>query len=104
MKPIDWKPEPEGPGQHVFLNAGGERVELLAYDCPANGTDPRMCGFEVFGRLRDRRGNIRPSGAFWEQLAAGEADSLEAAKAAALEMVAQPRSAWSKLPRSWVAG
>lgn len=106
MKTIGWKPEPKGPGRafHMFLDAGGERVELLAYDCPAGHGGPRMCGFEVFGKLRDRNGNIRPASKFYEQLAAGEADSLEAAMRGAREMVAQPRAAWSKLPRSWVKG
>lgn len=105
MRQIDWRSEPKGPGRdavHMFLDAGGERVELLAYDCPAFGDHPRMCGFEVFGKLRDRKGNIRPSSKFWEQLAAGEACSLEAAKAAALAMVERPRAKWEKQQRSWV--
>lgn len=97
MKQIDWKREPKGPGgaEHIFLDAGGERVELLAYDCPASHGGPRMCGFEVFTRLRK-------GGPFWDQVAAGEAQSLDEAKAAALAMVAQPRDRWAKLPRSWV--
>ena len=97
MKTIEWQPEPKGPGRavHMFLDAGGERVELLAYDCPAFKEHPRMCGFEVFGRLRK-------GGPFWEQLAAGEAHSLEEAMRAAREMVSRPREAWAKLPRSWV--
>jgi|SRR6516225_5217689 hypothetical protein len=98
-KSIDWKREPKGPGNnafHMFLDAGGERVELLAYDCPASHGNPRMCGFEVFGRLR------KGVGPFWNQLAAGEASSLEEAMRAAREMVAKPREKWAKLPRSWV--
>lgn len=102
---------------HMFLDAGGERVELLAYDCPASHGGPRMCGFEVFARLpkkgalaeqlrqdAPRHHNVerRNSGPFWDQLAAGESSSLEEAKAAALEMVSRPRDAWTKLPRSWV--
>src|SRR5580700_6788309 len=97
MKTIGWKCEPKGPGKafHMFLDAGGERVELLAYDSPASHGGPRMCGFEVFGRLRK-------GGPFWNQLAAGEADSLEDAMRAAHTMVSQPREAWGTLPRSWL--
>lgn len=98
MKIIRWRREPKGPGYyawHMFMDAGGERVELLAYDCPPGNTYPRVCGFEVFGRLRPRR-------PFYNQLAAGEAANLEAAMAAALEMVAKPRAEWAVLPRSWV--
>jgi hypothetical protein len=98
MKTIEWKPEPKGPGMavHMFLDAHGARVEILAYDCPASDGWTRICGFEVFGRLRK-------NGPFHEQLAAGEAASLAEAQEAALAMVAKPRSEWAKLPRSWVA-
>lgn len=98
MKTISWTHEPKGPGAaaHMFLDAHGERVELLAYDCPVSRLGPRMCGFEVYGRLRK-------GGPFHEQLAAGEAESLEAAQIAALAMVALPRDQWAKLPRSWVS-
>jgi hypothetical protein len=97
MKPIEWKTEPKGPGRavHMFLDAGGERVELLAYDCPASHGGPRMCGFEVYGRLRK-------GGPFHAQLAAGEAQSIDDAMAAARAMVAQPREQWAVLQRSWV--
>lgn len=97
MKTIPWKVEPRGPGQavHMFLDAGGERVELLAYDSPATPVSPRLCGFEVFTRLRK-------GGPFWNQVAAGEANSLDEAMAAAQAMVAQPREKWAVLPRSWV--
>lgn len=100
MKTIDWKREPKGPGHamHMFTDAGGERVELLAYDCPASHGGPRMCGFEVFRQLR------RGGGPFHDQIAAGEANSLAEAMAAALAMVARPRASWQKLPRSWVQG
>ncbi|XUM21008.1 hypothetical protein ACRAVF_26970 [Bradyrhizobium oligotrophicum S58] len=103
MKTIEWKTEPKGPGLavHMFLDAGGERVELLAYDCPASHGYPRMCGFEVYGRLRTGE-TARTHGPFFEQLAAGEAQSIDEAKAAALAMVAQPRETWANLPRSWV--
>jgi hypothetical protein len=97
MKTIGWRREPKGPGnnaQHMFLDAGGERVELLAYDVPAWRSNPRLCGFEAYGRHRN-------GGPFHEQLAAAEADSLEAAMSAALAMVSQPRDAWAVLPRSW---
>jgi len=53
-----------------------------------------MCGFEV--NARDYRGR------YFEQVAAGEADSIEEAKAAALEMIARPLNKWAVLPRSWV--
>jgi hypothetical protein len=96
MKTIGWKYEPKGPGRawHTFLDAGGERVELLAYDCPASNGYKRMCGFEIYGRERAR-------GPFHDQIGAGEAANLEAAMAAAREMVSQPREAWAILPRSW---
>jgi hypothetical protein len=34
-KTIPWHREPKGPGDavHMFIDAGGERVELLAYGC-----------------------------------------------------------------------
>jgi hypothetical protein len=80
----------------MFLDAAGERVELLAYDIPPGNGYPRICGFEVFGRLRK-------GGPFHEQLAAGEADTLEEAMRAALEMVSRPRGRWAKLPRSLLA-
>lgn len=94
---IHWTPEPKGPGHalHKFVDAGGERVELLAYDCPASQGGPRMCGFEVYRRLRKR-------GPFHDQIAAGEAKTIEDAMDAAQAMVAQPREQWTVLPRSWV--
>jgi hypothetical protein len=52
MKTINWKREPKGPGaaaEHLFLDAQGERVEILVYDCPPFKIHGRMCGFEVFG-------------------------------------------------------
>lgn len=79
---------------HMFIDAHGERVELLAYDCPATPSFQRICGFEVYGRI---------GGKFHDQIAAGEADSLKAAMLAAEEMIAKPRGEWSVLPRSWVA-
>lgn len=97
-KTVEWTTEPRGPGRavHMFLDAAGERVELLAYDCPPSHGCPRMCGFEVY--VRERKG--RP---FHRQVAAGETTSLEDAKRATLEMIARPRAAWTVLPRSWVA-
>lgn len=96
MKTVKWKREPKGPGSafHMFLDAGGERIELLAYDC-GSSYDPRICGFEIYGRLRR-------NGPFHNQIGAGEADSLEAAMNAALMMASQPRKTWAVLPRSWV--
>jgi len=98
MKPrktISWRRERKGPGTavHMFTDAANERVELLAYDCPASEGNPRMCGFEIF--VRDYRGM------FHDQVGAGEAENLEAAKAAALAMIALPRDEWAILPRSW---
>ncbi len=78
----------------MFIDAGGERVELLAYDVPASRFHPRLCGFEVFGRIRD-------GGSFDEQLASGESQSLEDAKRDARVMVARPRALWTKLPPPW---
>jgi hypothetical protein len=93
-KAIPWRREPKGRGyaEHMFTDAGGERVELLVYDCaPSAGCDR---GFEI--NARDYRGR------YFEQVAAGEADSIEEAKAAALEMIARPHDKWAVLPRSWV--
>lgn len=96
MKTISWTSEPKGPGRamHMFLDAGGERVELLAYDCPASHGCVCMCGFEVYTRLRS-------GGPFHNQVAAGEAESLIAAMRASLTMVALPRDQWRVQPRSW---
>jgi hypothetical protein len=44
----------------------------------------------------------RAGGPFHEQLAAGEAQSIEEAMAAARTAISQPRERWAKLPRSWV--
>lgn len=98
MKTIAWRHEPKGPGNayHTFLDAGGTRVEILTYDCQTNNGGQRMCGFEVYGRLRK-------GGSFWDQLAAGEASNLDEAMSAGLAMVAKPRDQWAILPRSWVA-
>ena len=97
MKTRWWKPEAKGPGHayHMFIDAGGERIELLAYDCPASHGCPRMCGFEVYGRLRK-------GGPFHKQIAAGEADTIQDAMDGAFRMIGQPREAWSVLSRSWV--
>lgn len=98
MKTVAWKREPKGPGiaYHMFMDAGGLRVELLAYDCPASSGGGRMCGFEIYAPYR-------VGGPFWDQLAAGEAENIEAAKAAAIKMAGKPREMWTVLPRSWVA-
>ena len=71
----------------MFKDAGGERVELLVYDVPADKLGPRMCGFEVFARTR--RG-----GPFQQQVAAGEAETLEQAVAAVVLMVSRPCAEW----------
>lgn len=95
MKKIEWKREPKGPGPsafHKFVDAGDERVELLAYDVPASKSHSRLCGFEIFGRSRG-------GGPFHEQLASGEAESLADAMTAAEQMAAMPRDEWTKLPR-----
>lgn len=94
MKTIEWQHEPKGPGHravHMFIDADDERVELLAYDVPASKFHPRLCGFEVFGRIRD-------AGPFDRQLAAGKSQSLEEAKRDARAMVELPRALWTKLP------
>lgn len=89
-----WRREPKGPGRafHMFKDAGGEQIELLVYDCPADSFGPRMCGFEIFARTR--RG-----GPFHKQVASGDADSLEEAIRAVVSMSARPRAEWSKRPR-----
>jgi hypothetical protein len=94
-KTIPRRREPKGPGmaEHMFTDAGGERVELLAFYSQTLDGEP-MCGFEVNARVH--------LGRFWDQVAAGEADSIEEAKIAALEMIARPRDKWDVLPRSWV--
>ena len=95
-KTTPWRRVPKGPGMavHMFTDASNERVELLAYDRPAFQGHPSMCGFEIL--VRDYRGM------FHDQVGAGEAADLEAAKAAALAMIALPRDKWSICPRSWV--
>lgn len=99
MKTIPWRREPKGPGrnaQQMFLDAGGERVELLAFDVPATPDCGRMCAFEVFAREKPN------SKYFYKLLADGEASDLAAAQAAALEMVARPREQWATIDkRSW---
>lgn len=93
---VEWKPRLKGPGRalHAFVDdAAGERVELLAYDCPANQSGPRTFGFEIYGRTYDR-------GPFHDQLARVETDSLEEAMHAATEMAAKPRNAWVRAFRS----
>lgn len=96
MKTIGWKSEPKGPGAavHTFLDAGGERVELLAFDVPPFAGNRRIIGFEVYGRLRK-------GGPFHELLANGEADTRSNAMRAALEMVSRPRAYWELLPGRW---
>lgn len=91
MKTIAWKREPKGPGNavHMFMDdAAGERVELLAYDCPACSLGPRMCGFEIYAAPK-----------YLELVGGGEAASLDAAMRMALEMASGPRAAWTFLPR-----
>ena len=94
-KTIPWRRERKASATavHMFTDAANERVELLAYDRPEFDGYPRMCGFEIF--VRDYRGM------FHDQVGAGEAENLEAAKAAALAMIALPRDQWAILPRSW---
>jgi len=90
---VEWKPRPKGPGQafHAFSeDAAGERVELLAYDFPANQLGPRMCAFEIYGRTY-------PAGSFHDQLARVETGSLEEAMHAATEMAAKSGNSWPKV-------
>ena len=99
MKTVTWAPEPKGPGRnavHMFIDTDAGRVELLAYDLPADGHFVQLYGFEIYGRRRER-------GPFHEQLASGDATSLEEAKAKALAMAAQPKATWTKLPPPAVA-
>lgn len=75
----------------MIVNAGGEPVELLAYDIPSDSLGARLCGFEIFGRRR-------AGGDFDQQLASGLVDTLEEAKALALTMAKQPRATRTVLP------
>jgi hypothetical protein len=70
---------------------------LLAYTFLAESKPARLCsGFEIF--TRDYRGR------FYDQVAAGEAASLAAAKTAAEAMIKRPRAEWRIDRRSWVLG
>lgn len=98
LRMIGWKTEPRGPGtaERLWLDLEGERFELLAYTFLASSTPRRLCsGFEIFGR--DYRGR------FFDQVAAGEAQSLAEAKAAAEAMAKLPREQWRIEVRSWVS-
>jgi hypothetical protein len=98
MKTIAWKSDPNwnaGEAVHMFMDVGEERIELLAYDCPASDGRARMCGYEVYGRHKRRP--------YHRQLAGGEAQSLDHAMAAARAVVSEPREMWAVLPRSWLA-
>jgi hypothetical protein len=82
-----WKPEPRGPGraEHLFVVVDGERFELLAYTYDTR--ENRLAsGFEIFAR--DNRGR------YVDQVAMGEAGSLDQSKALAEAMVRRPRSQW----------
>ena len=85
-----WRHEPRGPGraERMFVDIGGARFELLAYtyDTGKNGL---ASGFEIFAR--DRRGR------YVDQVAIGEAASLDESKALAEAMVRRPRSGWPVL-------
>ena len=99
----NWKHEPKGPGraERMFVDAGGERVELLAF--ATSDADGPMIGFEIHGRDRRRDGTIKTGGPFWHLLARGDAPTFEAAKEAALAMAAHPRAEWEKPRPAWIA-
>jgi hypothetical protein len=88
-----WCREPKGPGRavHMFRDAHGERVELLAFDShPPSGA--RMAGFDI--HAQDYRGEYR------RRVVAGEAATLEDVMKAAVLMVSCLRDQWQILPRS----
>jgi hypothetical protein len=86
----NWKPEPRGPGkaERKFVVVDGARFELLAYTCDT-GENRLASGYEIFAR--DRRGR------YVDQVAMGEAASLDESKALAEAVVRRPRSQWPVL-------
>jgi hypothetical protein len=69
-----WRREPRGPGraERMFVEIDGARFELLAYTFGA-GENGLASGFEIFAR--DSRGR------YVDQVAMGEAASLDESKA-----------------------
>ena len=88
-----WRPERRGPGraERMFIEIGGARFELLAYTYDA-GKSRLASGFEIFAR--DSRGQ------YVDQVAIGEAASLDESKALAEATVRRPRSGWPVLTRA----
>jgi hypothetical protein len=87
---LKWRPELRGPGraERMFVEIGGARFELLAYTYDA-GENRLASGFEIFAR--DSRGR------YVDQVAIGEAASLDESKALAEAMVRRLRSQWPVL-------
>ena len=85
-----WRHEPRGPGkaERMFVEMDGAHFELLAYTYDA-GENRLASGFEIFAR--DTRGR------YVDQVAMGEAASLDESKALAEAMVRRPRSQWPVL-------
>jgi hypothetical protein len=85
-----WRPERRGPGraERMFVEIGGARFELLAYTYDT-GENRLASGFEIFAR--DSRGR------YVDQVAMGEAASLDESKALAEAAVRRPRSQWPVL-------
>jgi hypothetical protein len=72
----------------MFVEIDGARFELLAYTYDA-GENRLASGFEIFARdCRDR---------YVDQVAKGEAASLDESKALAEAVVRRPRSGWPVL-------
>ncbi len=72
----------------MFIEIGGARFELLAYTYDT-GENRLASGFEIFAR--DCRGR------YVDQVAMGEAASLDKSKALAEAVVRRPRSQWPVL-------
>jgi hypothetical protein len=85
-----WRPERRGPGraERMFVETDGARFELLAYTYDS-GENRLANGFEIF--TRDSRGR------YVDQVAKGEAASLDGSKALAEAVVRRPRSQWPVL-------
>ncbi len=85
-----WRPERRGPGraERMFVEIDGARFELLAYTYDT-GENRLASGFEIFDR--------DTCGRYVDQVAMGEAASLDASKALAEAVARRPRCQWPVL-------
>jgi hypothetical protein len=84
------RPERRGPGraERMFVEIGGARFELPAYTYDT-GENRLASGFEIFAR--------DSCGRYVDQVAMGEAASLDESKALAEAMVRRQRFQWRVL-------